>query len=74
MTEEAGETETMATKIQESIRRRFPLGQKMKYQVLAREMMDRFGSSMAVSNAIHVLVLRGALEMLHGRDLLKRVK
>ena len=46
----------------------------MKYQVLAREMMDRFGLSMAVSNAIHVLVLRGELEMMHGRDLLKRVK
>ncbi len=72
--EEEGDEQTLTQKIQESIRRRFPLGQKMKYSMLAREMLDRYGSSLAVSKAIHIMVMRGEMEQQQNRDVLRRIK
>ena len=46
----------------------------MKYSMLAREMNDRYGSSLAVSKAIHIMVMRGEMEQLQNRDVLRRIK
>ena len=46
----------------------------MKYSMLAREMNDRYGSSIAVSKAIHIMVMRGEMEQQQNRDVLRRIK
>jgi hypothetical protein len=62
----------MVKKVEEAIRRRVPMGNKISHPKLHQEMMMRFENSRAIDYAILAMIKRGEFQHQEARKILCR--